>query len=85
MRLTSGMPKRPRLHLRGRVAKKMRELGVRKNTRLTALEPKWLRLMMMMMVVMMMMMMVMMVVVVVMMGPSHGSCGGDGDDDDGGR
>ena len=55
------------------------------NTSLTALEPKWLRLMMMMMVVMVMMMMVMMVVVVVMMGPSHGSCGGDGDDEDGGR
>ena len=68
MRLTSGMPKRPRLHLRERVAKKMRELGVRKNTRLLALVPKWLRMMMMMMIMMMMMVVAVVVMVMVMGG-----------------
>ena len=68
MRLTSGMPKRPRLRLRGRVAKKMRELGVRKNTRLPAPVPKWLRMMMMMMLIMMMMMVVAVVVTAMVMG-----------------
>ena len=49
---------------RREVSKEMLQLGVRKNTRLVALEPKWLRLMMMMMV---MMIMVMMMVVLVVM------------------
>ena len=61
------MPRRLRPHLRERVAKKMRELGVRKNTRLLALVPKWLRMMMMMMMIMMMMMVVAVVVTAMVM------------------
>ena len=49
----------------------MLQLGVRKNTRLIALEPKWLRLMMMTMMTMMMMVVVAVMVMVM-------------DDDDGG-
>ena len=41
----------------------MLQLGVRKNTRLVALEPKWLRLMMMMMVMMMVVVVMMMMMV----------------------
>ena len=67
MRPTSGMPRRLRPHLRERVAKKMRELGVRKDTHLPAPVPKWLR-MMMMMLIMMMMMVVAVVVMVMVMG-----------------
>ena len=43
-------------------------LGVRKNTRLLALAPKWLRMMMMMMMMIMMMMVVAVVVMVMVMG-----------------
>ena len=41
----------------------MLQLGVRKNTRLVALEPKWIRLMMMVMMIMVMMMVVLVVMV----------------------
>ena len=53
--------------VRREVAKEMRQLGVRKNTRLVPLEPKWLRLMTMTMMMMMMMSMVSMGVMVMVM------------------